>query len=554
MPEPAATAPAESLAARDQLLVIAPPGCGKTEFLAQRAAELLPSILPGQKILALTFSNKAKTNLRNRLRQSLGPELLQRYVTIRNFHGHAWEIVLSHARTIGVDVPSLPPDKRTQAEAIEPFLEGLADREKFAVIDTIEEDLRAAKQQPRTDDQILTHLRSAAGSRAFEVESRRQASGQLFYDDLLRHAQRLLRHPSIARLYRAHYAAILVDEYQDLSPQQLDIALRTTDHNRTFVGDPLQGIYSWTGARPVEVERVLRRVCGAPLGLGKSYRSSPAVLRLLASVSAPLGGLPLEAADPSAWHEGGLTTGGLFDDGSAEADFVVRCAREILKRTPGATIGVITRMGWRRGLIDTAVAAAPDLPSCRWDLAVDDPRVIELIEAAIQRAGDSAEIETIEAAVVEHLDAADIDTRLEVSDALSQLAESAAALGSVQLALLQLRVRDDSSDIIAPGVHLLNAHTGKGQQFDWVFIPGFEEGNVPNSWKAKTRDQLLEEHRILLVMISRARHGVVLSRSRSLIAKSGRPWSPDPSRWRDLVAAGLTHTPDQVDAHLSGLA
>lgn len=553
MPEPEATGSAESLSDRDQLLVIAPPGCGKTEFLAQRAAELLPSILPGQKILALTFSNKAKTNLKNRLSRSLGPELLRRYVTIRNFHGHAWEIVLSHAPTIGLEVPSLPPDKRTQAEAIEPFLEGLTDREKFPVIDAIEEDLRTAKQRARSDDEVLTYLRTTAESRSFEIESRRQVNGQLFYDDLLRHAQRLLRHPSIARLYRAHYAAILVDEYQDLSPQQLDIALRTTDRNRTFVGDPLQGIYSWTGARPVEVERVLRRVCGVPHGLGKSYRSSPAVLKLLASVSAPLGGLPLEAADPSAWHEGGITTGGSFDDGTEEADYVVRRAREILQKTPRATIGVISRNGWRRSLIDTAVAAASDLPSSRWDLAVDDPRVIELIEAAVQRAGDSAEIEGIEAAVVEHLDAADIDTRLEVNDALKQLAKSAAALGSVRLALQQLRVRDDSSDVVAPGVHLLNAHTGKGQQFDWVFIPGFEEGNVPNSWKAKTRDQLLEEHRILLVMISRARHGVLMSNSRSLIAKNGRPRSPEPSRWRDLVVAGFTHTPDQVDAHLRGL-
>ena len=57
-----------------------------------------------------------------------------------------------------------------------------------------------------------------------------------------------------------------------------------------------------------------------------------------------------------------------------------------------------------------------------------------------------------------------------------------------------------------PGVHVLNAHTGKGQQFDWVAVIGLEEGHVPSTY-ADTAAELLEEQRVLMVMVSRAHVG-----------------------------------------------
>jgi DNA helicase-2/ATP-dependent DNA helicase PcrA len=257
------------------LLVVAPPGCGKTELLAHRAELLLDSLGPGQKILALTFSNKAKANLSSHLLKVLGAERKRRFVSVHNFHGHAADIVRSHGRTLGIGAYFEIPDKNTQADVIEPYTEGLSEDEAHELRRRIEDELRAVKQAPRDDAEVLERLQRGADERTVLIEEQRQSTGALFYDDLLRHAQRLLRVPDVARLYRAHYAAVLVDEFQDLCPQQLDIALRTCDTSRTFVGDPLQGIYSWTGARPVQVERVLRRVSGEPSGLALAYRSSP---------------------------------------------------------------------------------------------------------------------------------------------------------------------------------------------------------------------------------------------------------------------------------------
>lgn len=461
------------------LLVIAPPGCGKTELLARRAELLIPTLRPNQKILALTFSNKAKANLNNRLTTVLGAERKRRHITVHNFHGHAAEIVRSHGRTLAMDPDFEMPDKRTQSDAIAPFLEGLSDNDAAELRSRIEDDLREAKQRAHSDTQVLETLNRIGINESQLIESARQVEGQLHFDDLLRHAQRLLRIQGVADLYRTHYGAILVDEFQDLSPQQLELALRTCDQSRTFVGDPLQGIYSWTGARPIEVERRLRKISGPPACLGVSYRSSPRVLSLLNIVSMSLGGQPLEPDDPDSWHNGGISAGLAFDTGVLEANFIERTSAKILERQPTATIGIICRSGWRRKPIDT-VFAKSHLPSTRWDLAVENVRVVELIREAVERLGGSSDTHAIKVEVLSRIEISDVDTAAEVVDALDQLEELADEAGSVGAALAKLRVLEEGDTAIGPGVHLLNAHTGKGQQFDWVFIPGFENGNIPS--------------------------------------------------------------------------
>ena len=533
------------------LLVVAPPGCGKTELLAHRADLLIGSLGPGQKILALTFSNKAKANLSSRLVKVLGAERKRRFISVHNFHGHAADIVRSHGRTLSVDPGFKIPDKNTQADAIEPYTEGLPEDEAHKLRRLLEDELRAAKQLPRDDAEVLERLKQAADPRTVLIEEQRQSAGALFYDDLLRHAQRLLRVPDVARLYRAHYSAVLVDEFQDLSPQQLDIALRTCDTSRMFVGDPLQGIYSWTGAQPVHVERVLRRISGEPSGLGMSYRSSPRVLDLLGVVSRQLGGEVLQSHEPEKWFEGGITAGVGFASGVDEASFIRETCAKILERQPDATIGVICRSGWRRKPIDAEFAGS-DTPCTRWDLTVDDPRVIDLINAGLSRLGGAPNLEALKTELLSSIDTTDIDTASDIADALAQLNDLAEQTGSIAAALAQLRVREDTAEAIAPGVHLLNAHTGKGQQFDWVFIPGFEKGNMP-SFLAKSKAQLDEEHRVFLVMLSRARHGVVITRAQTLISKKGRPYNPDPSPWVTGVRPALIADTKTLAAHIERL-
>jgi DNA helicase II / ATP-dependent DNA helicase PcrA len=82
-------------------------------------------------------------------------------------------------------------------------------------------------------------------------------------------------------------------------------------------------------------------------------------------------------------------------------------------------------------------------------------------------------------------------------------------------------------------VHLLTGHLGKGQQFDWVIIVGAEDGCIPD-FRASTQAKLAEEARVLSVMISRARHGVILLRAARVEDRNGIQRAKDPCRFLEV--------------------
>ncbi len=525
---------------KPNVLVVAPPGCGKTELLALRAQALIPRLRPNQRILALTFTNRAKDNLTERLRQLLGDQRFRRYVTVRNFHGHAAEIVLAHGPTIGLARNDLlMPTSRTLRKAIQAFS---ADRNANSAAAEL---LAELKRSPISDDEVVAALEAAGDALAKAVEVQRSAANQLHYEDLLRHAQRILRIDVIANLYHQHYGAVLVDEFQDLSLQQLDIAMRTCTTSRTFAGDPLQGIYSWAGAAPREVEASLRACCGEPIQLTVSYRSSPAVLTLLNTVSGWMGAQPLQAHDAQAWPGGGVSAALELPTLQIEADRIARMSTQITAVDPSASVGIITRSGWRHTEIDKVFAAMPAIQYRRWDLAIEDPRIFERLRTAVAAMPSNISMAEAQGKVIDAIDPGDVDTIELVNDAFEQL--SAASAGSVREALGQFRVRT-SNAAVGPGVHLLNAHTGKGQQFDWVFIPGLEEKHLPDR-RSTTGDALAEETRVLLVMISRARHGVIVTRSTTATGRYGT-YATQPSRWWGDLATSATMDLSELSNHL----
>ena len=513
------------------LLVIAPPGCGKTELLAKRAQALIPRLLPGQKILALTFTNRAKANLSERLRHVLGAQRMRRYVTVHNFHGHAAEIILAHGRTLGLQVDTIAmPTATTLKKALRQFS---SDKDACAAA---EELLAVIKRRPLTDEEVTEAIKAGGDPLALQVETERTASNQLHYDDLLRHAQCLLHVGEVARLYQQHYGAVLVDEYQDLSLQQLDLAMCTCTASRTFAGDPLQGIFSWAGAVPREVGDLLRLECGQPVQLTVSYRSSPAVLAMVNGISACMGAAPLRAHDPAAWPGGGASAALDFTTRAAEAEFIADVCDQITSADPTASVGVICRAGWRRTAIDIALAQRPSIICRHWDLAVEDPATLDLIRNVVAGSPPGIRLEDARTKVIATLDPSDVDTIDQVNDAITQLSQ--AAPGATARTALSKFQEHDKETPVGPGVHLLNAHTGKGQQFDWVIACGLEEGHLPGR-KNSTGNALNEEQRVLLVILSRARHGVIVTRSHLQDGKYG-PYPATQSRWWKALAASAT--------------
>ena len=102
----------------------------------------------------------------------------------------------------------------------------------------------------------------------------------------------------------------------------------------------------------------------------------------------------------------------------------------------------------------------------------------------------------------------------------------------------RIRVGDDSTLLTLPRVHLLTGHAGKGQQFDWVVVVGMEEGTLPDFRQMVTSEEIAVEGRILSVMISRARHGVVLTVSRTVPTKNGSLRPREASQFWDHLSQG----------------
>lgn len=525
-------------------LIVAPPGCGKTEVLAYRAEHLIATLKPNQKILALTFTNRARANLRDRLRQVLGRERARRFVAVRNFHGHAAEVILSHHRSIGLELSTyVPPATRTLAKAM---------REVTTDYDTARDAtalLGEVKRNALSDEEVLAALDASAGrlgrEAAIAVETARQCANLLHYDDLLRHAQCLLKVPGVQRLYNCRYGALLVDEFQDLSLQQLDLVTLTCAASKTFAGDPLQGIYTWAGAQPDKVEAILNAACPEPIKLRESYRSSPRVLALVNSIGTQLGATPLKSAQEDAWPDSGFGTAFVFNDFADEASQIVGVARLLLARGPSLSIGVIARSAWRRKAIDEHFASS-DLPIRRWDLAVDDPSILQLVRDAMTQLPHGVGFDAARDGVLDAIDPADVDTIEQVEEVFTYLEKS--GLPTPRAALRTLRSTGEPQQAVSPGVHLLNAHTGKGQQFDWTFVVGLEEKHVPDK-RSSQGPALGEEMRVLLVMLSRARHGLVVTSVTTLDGMYG-PYPAVRSRWFTPIDAAKPNSWTALTNHI----
>ena len=522
------------------MLVTAPPGCGKTEVLAMRAAHLLATgrVRPRRKILTLTFTNRARDNIKQRLQEQLGEARARRWVDVVNFHEFAIRLVQAHGNLTGLTADVEYPNRTWMKKALARQTSNW--REQKAATEILD----SAKREPLTDNELMERVVGSNNDIAIKVERERQDAGYLDYGDLLRHAQLILRDERVSDVFKEHYDAVLVDEFQDLTLQQFDVARRVTNANAMYVGDPYQGIFGWAGAAPLEVLAKLKDDGYIPVDLDVSFRSSPAVLAVVNALSATLGATPLTAADPDRWPNGGVAYAMAFDTDDAEATGVVALCDYVAGKYPDDRIGVICRSEYRRGALERAFTHAKHKPQF-WDIALDTPQVAAMLKRQARHVRQGVpyadQVEDLLQRVSSALRRSDVETLNDVQSACEQLLEM--ELLGLDLREVLSRVRDvRGTSASEPGVHVLNAHTGKGQQFDWVVVNGLEEGHVPSTY-AETAEELLEEQRVLMVMVSRARRGVFLCHARQTSNRYGRVFRQGQSRWWPAIASACQEVP-----------
>lgn len=521
--------------ARD-LLVIAPAGCGKTEALALRIQGLLlrGDVRAPQKILVTTFSNRARDNIRERLQDYLSPVTIRDRITITNFHGLAARLFRAHANVIGLDPAMIIPDGDwVGAQCRELGFD-------FNTSAAVQTTLRVAKQDARTDDEVEAFLGAPGREAALAIERQRVAEGRLTYDDLPRLAGLILDHTAVADLYRAHFGGVVVDEFQDLTPQQLRIVNRIGYKQTTYAGDLAQGIYGFAGAKPVEIDAAVRAECTEVIEFSESHRSSPAVLAMVNSMTPLTSGTPLFCADPASWPGGGLAASVDHQTAEAEGEWSTKIVHALLSRVSNQRIGIIARTLGRRRFVEAALTAA-GVPFLRWDDGVLDTDTARLMKSMLARFDNRGYSSATEKMTFLR-DAAGFDSvaeptgRQNLLDALQwchDLLRDGVAPAEIRA---RIRVGDATTLISAPGVHLLTGHVGKGQQFDWILIVGLEEGVIPD-FRASSADELAEEARVLSAMLSRARHGVIVSRAASVPTNNGRPMNRTTSSFLGQISS-----------------
>ena len=269
------------------LLVLAGAGTGKTRVITYRIAHLISRGVAPDRILAVTFTNKAAGEMRRRI-EELAPGQ-GALVWAHTFHAFAARLVRRHHDLLKLTrhftIYDQSDQKRLVAEAMKAV--GLQDQDKKAsmyvsIISRAKDDLLDAQSYAIHAMTAGDPARKTASDIYLAYQRKLDASGALDFGDLLLKACELLRdHESVRSHYQKFFEHMLVDEYQDTNHAQYIITktLAAQHRNICVVGDDDQGIYSWRGAN---VRNILEFENDFPdakvVTLEQNYRSTSRIL------------------------------------------------------------------------------------------------------------------------------------------------------------------------------------------------------------------------------------------------------------------------------------
>ncbi|MYB21997.1 MAG: AAA family ATPase [Chloroflexi bacterium] len=266
------------------LLVIAGPGSGKTRVITHRIAWLIEQGTPPWRILAVTFTNRAAREMRTRLESLIGPEQ-STDVWLGTFHRICVRMLRSQGQEIGVPRNFVIFDSDDQMQVVRNALKDLRiDPKQYAPRALLGRISRAKSEGTRREEFV-----AATGSYFDEIAARvweRYAdqlaeSAALDFDDLLLRTLDLFEVESVRRAYEERFDHVLVDEFQDTSTIQYQLARAWSagSGNLTVVGDPDQSIYSWRSADIRNLNYFVRDHREATeVQLNNNYRSTQQIL------------------------------------------------------------------------------------------------------------------------------------------------------------------------------------------------------------------------------------------------------------------------------------
>jgi DNA helicase-2/ATP-dependent DNA helicase PcrA len=508
-------------ATRGPVCILAGAGTGKTTTITRRIAwQVASGAFPASAIVAVTFTDKAAGELRSRL-AVLGVQGLRAstfhsaaLALLRRFQGDPGRIMSTKAlllRRIGNGLPKpyrFRPagDLATEIEwaknrRLEPntYLAGLGDHEP-----------------PIPPDLAFRVFR--------EYERKKAEAGTIDFEDLLGRAISMLEEDeqSLA-IVREHWRAFTVDEYQDVNLLQqtlLDLWLGPRD-DVCVVGDDYQSIYGFTGASAHWLLALPQRFPHAHVvRLEQNYRSTPQVLALANRLVPKLGGSEktLRPTLPDGPEPEVVPNGGVVDRiKELHREGVPLEEQAVLLRTNSSAADFEEE--FHEAGIPFQGASLLDRDGARQLLKVLRGSDSVDVAAAVRAA---AEAQGLLANPPEKLGEREQTRQAD----LARLVRLAEQFGEGTVAEFADSLRERFGASAGTGVHLLTLHRAKGLEWEAVYLPHLEEGELPHR-----RADVHEERRLLYVGLTRAKRYLLVT------------WSGKPSRFIDELGVRATAPP-----------
>ncbi len=293
------------------LAVYAGAGSGKTRVIVHRIVELIQNGVPGSSILAVTFTNKAAREMRERLQQIGG--FPARNVSVSTFHSACARFLRIYATELGFTSNFSIADDGDQKAILKRIVQDLRIPETRASVQTFRGKIDRLKNKGITPETYLQQLRDSPEGLQTEVqlsfsrygeeldpslvqrvyqkyqEALSAADSMDFNDLLLKMVELLKSNEKVRAQLQNRFRYFLVDEFQDTNPIQFEWIQLLSSHTRNIciVGDDDQSIYSWRGAEPKFIMEFKNYFPDAQVvKLEQNYRSSSNIIQAASQVIA----------------------------------------------------------------------------------------------------------------------------------------------------------------------------------------------------------------------------------------------------------------------------
>mgnify|MGYP006284903679 CR=1 FL=1 len=524
--------------------ILAGPGTGKTRVLTRRITYLIQerNVDPAN-ILAITFTNKAAGEMKERCRELLPEYTSAPQLNVATFHAFGYNFLKNHPEAIKQDENFTVIDETDKRQLIRDIF-SLSDKEAKQYASRFTEIKQTpAEQQPNQNDDIF---------KAFISYQNKLAQYNLFdLDDLIYQPVHLLERDSeIREEARKQYHWILVDEFQDINLMQYRLIQLLSDQEKAnlfVIGDPNQAIYGFRGSSKRFISRFIEDYKDTKVyKLHTSYRCSKNILQASGDVlqEEELQGLsdgvkikisPQQTDKSEAEYiartieslSGGLrffsmdsnvTQGDSDEEIESLSDFAILCRTKaqmkvIEKALLNHTIPyqlVAEDEFFSHPLVKKITGILkysenPDNPYLKDKLTRLDPSLSELSNNIEQIQAPDHLKDKIQYAYDTLLNPSEESNEEEIRRKIMDLAESYGNRTEAFLRFLTLGSSSDAYEQQTEKVTVMTLHASKGLEFKCVFIAGCEEGLIPYSMFKNQETDREEEKRLLYVGMTRAK-------------------------------------------------